>query len=387
MNINLQNCNLEDGFWCVKHPFIAYRYLVKTKTFLNIEEYAVEGRKRAIQRHLYNVYRLILEQVECTDDYKYAYPEKECIYIPEEVLEKGIGKSTFTHHYPLSRIIKHANGEEEVVEGEEITLEVEVKLKETVNDTGIVCISLSTLFYIRRCAFTVEDTDKGFIVTAESFGLPTYCVHPWDELSLTPEQEIDKIAREFANAHCYINIKTSLVKNKEVTPLIDFIINSIKSPMEVLVCTPYTPEYLIEKGYIVGNESATNIEAINNRYLKKLQNKSRKLKKKKKGEIWDKQIVEGLHLPIMGRIKIDVDKITALLSDKIHPVPKNISPGSYDYYLFKARFQYDTPASMKVRNMLLMNEVTPKEQALANQLLDMYKAGYKAGQRLMKDSE
>ena len=77
------------------------------------------------------------------------------------------------------------------------------------------------------------------------------------------------------------------------------------------------------------------------------------------------------------------DNIAGLMPDKIHPVPSSIPPGSFLYHLFKARFQNDISASIKVRNMIQTNsEGRIKEQSEANRLLNMYEAGYKAGQRL-----
>jgi hypothetical protein len=78
-----------------------------------------------------------------------------------------------------------------------------------------------------------------------------------------------------------------------------------------------------------------------------------------------------------GKLK---NKIVDLVSDKLHPVPLCIPPGSYTYYLFKARFQYDTHANIRAHSMMRVHEVSNEEQARANQLLDMYEAGYKAGQ-------
>ena len=254
MNINLQNCNLEDGFWNVNHPYIVYRCRVTTHVDVNGKECTQEECKRAIQKHLYNVYKLLLRHVRFTHDYKYRYPREEHIPVPFEVYGKELGgETTFTHHHPLFRTITHANGEEEVVEGEEITLEVSVKVEETAEANGKVNLYLSTFFYIRGCAFTARDVDGGFIVSANAYSLPTYGVHPWDELFMTPEQELDVMADAFEDGSCFINIEAGLVQNKTITPLMGFTINSTKSPMEIVIYTTYTPEYLIEKGYIVGD--------------------------------------------------------------------------------------------------------------------------------------
>ena len=254
MNINLQNCNLEDGFWNVNHPYIVYRCRVSTNVVVNGKESTHEERKRAIQKHLYNVYKLLLRHVRLTHDYKYGYPREEHIPVPFEVYGKELGEeTTFTHHHTLFRTITHANGEEEVVEGDEITLEIGVKAEETAKANGTVNLYLTTFFYICGCAFTARDVDGGFIVTANAFSLPTYGVHPWDEIFMTPEQELDVMADAFEGRNCFINIEAGLVKNKTITPLMGFTINSTRSPMETVIYTTYTPEYLIEKGYIVGD--------------------------------------------------------------------------------------------------------------------------------------
>ncbi len=64
-------------------------------------------------------------------------------------------------------------------------------------------------------------------------------------------QELDVMADAFEGRNCFINIEAGLVQNKTITPLMGFTINSTKSPMETVIYTTYTPEYLIEKGYIV----------------------------------------------------------------------------------------------------------------------------------------
>jgi hypothetical protein len=50
-----------------------------------------------------------------------------------------------------------------------------------------------------------------------------------------------------------------------------------------------------------------------------------------------------------GKLK---NKIVDLVSDKLHPVPSCVPPGSYTYYLFKARFQYDTHANIRAHSMM-----------------------------------
>lgn len=251
MNINLQNCNLEDGFWNVSHPYMVYRCRVTTHVDVNEKECTPEERERAIQKHLFNVYKLLLRHVRLTHDYKYGYPREERIPVPFEIYGKELGEeTTFTHRHPLFRTMTHANGEEEIVDGDEITLEIGMKAEETAKANDTVNLSLSTLFYIRGCAFTARDVDGGFIVSANAYSLPTYGVHPWDELFLTPEQELDVMADAFEDGSCFINIEAGLVKNKTITPLMGFTINSTKYPMETLIYTTYTPEYLIEKGWV-----------------------------------------------------------------------------------------------------------------------------------------
>ena len=139
-----------------------------------------------------------------------------------------------------------------------------------------------------------------------------------------------------------------------------------------------------------GNESATNIEAINNEYSDKLQKQIKKFKKKIKKKIKKKtmQMQMAMQVPATdkpvqnypSKPKGDKEAIANLQPDEIHPVPGNIPPGSYTYYLFKARFHNDISANTRVNNMPYI--VSAEEQANASRLLAMYEAGYKAGQRI-----
>lgn len=139
-----------------------------------------------------------------------------------------------------------------------------------------------------------------------------------------------------------------------------------------------------------GNESATNIEAINSEYSDKLQKQIKKFKKKIKKKIKKKtmQIQMAMQTPTTdkpvqndpSKPKGDKEAIANLRPDEIHPVPGNIPPGSYTYYLFKAHFHNDISSNTRVNNMPYI--VSAEEQARANQLLAMYEAGYKAGQRI-----
>lgn len=140
-----------------------------------------------------------------------------------------------------------------------------------------------------------------------------------------------------------------------------------------------------------GNESATNIEAINNEYSDKLQKQIKKFKKKLKKKIKKKvmQMQRAMQVPTTdkpvqndpSKPKGDKEAIANLRPDEIHPVPGNIPPGSYTYYLFKARFHNDISANTRVNNMPYI--VSAEEQVNASRLLAMYEAGYKAGQRIM----
>ena len=139
-----------------------------------------------------------------------------------------------------------------------------------------------------------------------------------------------------------------------------------------------------------GNESATNIEAINNEYSDKLQKQIKKFKNKIKKKIKKKimQIERAMQRPTTdkpvqndpSKSKGDKEAIANLRPDEIHPVPGNIPPGSYTYYLFKARFHNDISANTRVNN--ISYTVSVEEQVNAGRLLAMYEAGYKAGQRI-----
>lgn len=144
-----------------------------------------------------------------------------------------------------------------------------------------------------------------------------------------------------------------------------------------------------------GNESATNIEAINNGYSDKLQKQIKKFKKKIKKKIKKKtmQMQMAMQVPTtdkpvqndLSKPKGDKEAIANLRPDEIHPVPGNIPPGSYTYYLFKARFHNDISANTRVNNMPYI--VSAEEQVNASRLLAMYEAGYKAGQRIMSSNQ